>query len=70
MNTDILKGEWKKIKGEVKVQWGKLTDDDLTQIEGESEKLLGILQKRYGYSRDEATKEYDNFMARRKGKAA
>jgi uncharacterized protein YjbJ (UPF0337 family) len=70
MNTDILKGEWKKIKGEVKVQWGKLTDDDLTQIEGESEKLIGILQKRYGYSRDEAMKEYDNFLARRKDKAA
>jgi uncharacterized protein YjbJ (UPF0337 family) len=70
MNTDILKGEWKRIKGEVKVQWGKLTDDDLTQIEGEYEKLIGILQKRYGYSRDEAMKEYDNFMARRKGKAA
>jgi uncharacterized protein YjbJ (UPF0337 family) len=70
MNIDILKGEWKKIKGEVKVQWGKLTDDDLTQIEGESEKLIGILQKRYGYSRDEAMKEFDNFMASRKGKAA
>ncbi len=70
MNTDILKGEWKKIKGEVKVQWGKLTDDDLTQIEGESEKLIGSLQKRYGYSRDEAMKEYDNFMARRKSKKA
>jgi uncharacterized protein YjbJ (UPF0337 family) len=70
MNTDILKGKWKEIKGDVKAQWGKLTDDDVTQIEGESEKLIGTLQKRYGYSRDEAKKEYDNFMAKRKDKAA
>ena len=43
MNADILKGQWKEIKGEVKQKWGKLTDDDLTQIEGKEEQILGLL---------------------------
>ncbi len=63
-NTDILKGKWKEIKGDVKTKWGKLTDDDLTEIEGNTEKFAGILQKRYGYSKDEAEREYKNFMDR------
>jgi uncharacterized protein YjbJ (UPF0337 family) len=49
MNEDILEGEWKEIEGEVKQKWGKLTDDDLAQVEGKEEQLLGLLQKRYGY---------------------
>ncbi len=64
MNSDILKGKWKEIKGGLKNQWGKLTDDDVTQIEGKEEKLLGILQKRYGYTKDQAQKEYDAYMGR------
>ncbi len=64
MNADILKGKWKEIKGEVKTKWGKLTDDDLTEIEGHEDKLLGLLQKRYGYAKDEAEKEYKDFMDR------
>ncbi len=64
MNPEILKGKWKEIKGELKVKWGKLTDDDLTQIEGNAEKLLGLIQKRYGYSKDKAEQEYDEFIAR------
>ena len=51
MNEDILKGKWKEIKGEVKQKWGKLTDDDLAQVEGKEEQLLGLLQKRYGYAK-------------------
>lgn len=64
MNADILKGKWKEIKGGVKQKWGKLTDDDLTQIEGHEDKLLGLLQKRYGYSKDQAEKEYNEFVSR------
>jgi len=64
MNADILKGKWKEIKGEVKTQWGKLTDDDLTEIEGHEDKLVGLLQKRYGYAKDKAEKEYKDFMDR------
>jgi uncharacterized protein YjbJ (UPF0337 family) len=70
MNADILKGKWKEIKGDIKVKWGKLTDDDLTEIEGNMEKFVGILQKRYGYSRDEAEREYNEFMDRYEKRAA
>ena len=57
MNTDIAAGKWKQVKGEIKRQWGKLTDDDLDQIDGSTEKLTGIVQERYGKSRDEAERE-------------
>ncbi len=62
MNRDTLKGQWMQIKGKVKQQWGKLTDDDLTQIEGNSEMLIGKLQERYGYSREQAEREIDAQM--------
>jgi uncharacterized protein YjbJ (UPF0337 family) len=68
MNEDILKGKWKEIKGEVKVKWGKLTDDDLAQVEGNTEKLLGLLQQKYGYAKDKADQEYKDFIGRYKGK--
>ena len=64
MNEDILKGKWKEIKGEVKQKWGKLTDDDLTQIEGKEEQLLGLLQQRYGYAKEKAEEEYKGFIIR------
>lgn len=64
MNEDILKGKWKEIKGGVKQKWGKLTDDDLAQVEGVKDKLLGLLQKRYGYAREKAEQEYKEFIAR------
>ncbi len=61
----MFKGQWKEIKGEIKSRWGKLTDDDLMEIEGNQEKFVGLLQKRYGYSRDEAEKEYKEFLEHR-----
>ena len=64
MNTDILQGKWREMKGKVKEQWGKLTDDDLDKIEGKSEQLLGLLQQRYGYARDKAEEEYKRFTER------
>lgn len=63
MNEDILKGKWKQVKGEVKNFWGKLTDDDLTRLDGSSEKLAGVLQERYGYTKDQAHKEINNFLS-------
>lgn len=57
MNSDILKGRWKELKGEAKARWGKLTDDELQQIDGNFEKLVGAIQKTYGMGRDEAEKE-------------
>jgi uncharacterized protein YjbJ (UPF0337 family) len=67
MKKDVLKGKWKEMKGAIKEKWGKLTDDDLTELEGKEEKLLGLLQKRYGYTEDKAKKEYNDFIDRYKG---
>ena len=58
MNEDILKGKWLEIKGMVKEKWGKLTDNNLLEIEGKGGKLLGLLQKKYGYLRDKTELEY------------
>lgn len=63
MNSDILHGKWLQIRGEVKKQWGKLTDDDLDQVNGNMDKLTGILQERYGYSRQEAEEHVQHFMS-------
>ncbi len=62
MAQDMLKGAWKQLKGSAKEQWGKLTDDDLMQIDGNKDKLIGKLQQRYGYSRAQAEKDYDQWM--------
>jgi uncharacterized protein YjbJ (UPF0337 family) len=63
MNADVLKGQWHQLKGEVKSRWGKLTDDDLDRASGDTEKLIGRLQERYGYARDQAKREIDDFFA-------
>ena len=60
MNTDQLQGNWKQFKGKVKEQWGKLTDDDLTIINGQQEQLLGKLQERYGYTKEQAEREFSH----------
>jgi uncharacterized protein YjbJ (UPF0337 family) len=57
MNTDIVKGKWKQIRGQSKKWWGKLTDDDLDVIDGNRDLLIGRLQERYGYSKDRAAQE-------------
>lgn len=62
MNSDILQGKWKQLKGDIQTKWGELTNDDLDQIEGNQEKMLGILQERYGYAKDEARKQLDSFL--------
>jgi uncharacterized protein YjbJ (UPF0337 family) len=62
MNADILSGKWKQAKGEAKKQWGKLTDDDLVVIEGQQDKLIGLVQERYGYAREQAEHEVDDFI--------
>jgi uncharacterized protein YjbJ (UPF0337 family) len=59
---DILEGNWNQIKGKVKMQWGKLTDDDLAIINGEKDQLIGKLQERYGYDKARAEKEVGDFF--------
>ncbi len=61
MNWDVLKGNWKQFTGKVKQKWGKLTDDDLTAIGGKRDELVGRLQERYGYEKDQAERELDAF---------
>ena len=63
MNWDEIKGNWKQAKGSVKTQWGKLTDDDLTYIDGQRDRLVGRLQERYGITKDEAEREVDSMKA-------
>ena len=61
MNTDWMEGNWNIAKGKVKEKWGKLTDDDLDVIRGKRDQLIGALQKRYGYAREQAEREADEF---------
>ena len=64
MNEDTLKGQWKQLQGTLRRQWGKLTDDDVAQIEGNSEVLLGKLQERYGRSREQAEEDITRWLER------
>lgn len=58
MNNNILEGKWKQIRGQAKVWWGKLTDDDLEKVGGQYDKLIGLLQEKYGYTQQQAEEEY------------
>ena len=62
MNSDILKGKWNQVKGSIKQQWGDLTDNDIARIEGNYDEFVGVLQERYGYTRDRAQQEVDNYL--------
>lgn len=62
MNSDIIKGKWKHLKGSVQKQWGELTDDEVDQIEGDASKLSGLVQERYGKLKDEAEREVDEWQ--------
>ena len=62
MNWDRIEGNWKEYKGKVKAQWGKLTDDDITAVQGRREELEGRLQKTYGYAKDKANSEINTWL--------
>jgi len=64
MNNDILSGNWKQMKGKVKEQWGKLTDDDLDVAAGRRDQILGKIQERYGIAKDEAESQLKTFEER------
>ena len=61
MNQDRIEGRWKQLKGKVKEQWGKLTDDDLDVIAGRRDQLLGRIQQRHGLAREEADHQVRRF---------
>jgi uncharacterized protein YjbJ (UPF0337 family) len=62
MNWDQIKAEWKDLKGRARVQWGKLTDDDLAQAQGNREQLEAAVQKRYGVAKEEAQQQVDKWV--------
>ena len=64
MNQEQASGNWKIFKGKVKEQWGKLTDDDFTVLEGNREQLVGSVQKRYGIAKEEAERQVNEFRNR------
>jgi uncharacterized protein YjbJ (UPF0337 family) len=64
MNWDRIEGNWKQMKGQVRQQWGKLTDDDIDRLHGKREELEGLLQERYGLAKDEANRQIDDWSRR------
>ena len=62
MNEDILKGKWAQLKGHIKAQWGKLTDDEIDALDGRREQLVGKVQERYGIARDQAARDVDMWL--------
>ncbi|WP_426348605.1 CsbD family protein [Alloiococcus sp. CFN-8] len=61
MNKDILKGKWNQYKGEAKKKWGEFTDDELDQLNGERDIIVGKIQEKYGKSKEEAEREFDDW---------
>jgi uncharacterized protein YjbJ (UPF0337 family) len=62
MNWDKIAGEWKEAKGKLRAKWGKLTDDDLETIAGKKDVLIGRLQQRYGWKKDVAERDIDDYL--------
>jgi len=62
MNNDVFEGNWKQMRGQTKVWWGKLTDDDLEKVSGKYDIFVGVLQEKYGYSREQAENEIEKHV--------
>jgi len=62
MNDDILKGKWAQLKGRIKEQWGRLTDDEIDALDGRREQLVGMVQERYGIAKDQASRDVDTWL--------
>ena len=63
MDENVIKGQWKQIRGHAKEWWGKLTDDDLDVINGKLDQLIGKLQEKYGYTKEQAMRQIDDRVA-------
>ena len=64
MNWDVIQGKWKQLSGTIKQRWGKITDDELDQLGGHRDKLVGKIQERYGVQKDEAEKQVNEWETR------
>jgi uncharacterized protein YjbJ (UPF0337 family) len=62
ITRDELKGRWNEIRGRIKEKWGQLTDDELQQAEGNTDHLIGLIQRKTGEGREQITKFFDEFM--------
>lgn len=62
MNKDIFEGKWKQFKGSAKEKWGKLTDNDVDKVNGNYDQMVGMIQEKYGRSREEAEREVKDWM--------
>ncbi len=65
-NWEQIAGKWKQVKGEAKKKWGKLTDDELMQVEGNRDILVGKIQEKYGIAKEDANKQIDEWAAKLK----
>ena len=63
MNQDVFEGKWKEMRGQAKEWWGNLTDDDLERVGGKADQLVGLLQQKYGYTREAAEEEFNRRIA-------
>lgn len=64
MNKDIIQGHWTEVKGKLRQQWGKFTDDDISRLKGSTQELQGLLQQRYGYAKEKAQEQINDFVKR------
>lgn len=62
MNKDTMEGQWKQLSGKAKTAWGELTDDELVKTKGDAQQLAGLVQERYGRTREEAEREVKDFF--------
>lgn len=63
MNWDIVQGKWQQLKGAAQEKWGELTNDELDQVAGNRDQLIGKLQERYGWTKEQAEREVDDYFA-------
>lgn len=64
LNWDTIRGNWNQLKGQAKQEWGKLTDDDMMQLRGNRDELVGVIQERYGITREAAQRQVDDWASR------
>jgi len=62
VNWDVIKGKWSQLKGDARIQWGKITDDEWDQIAGNRDKLVGKLQEKYGWTREDTERRADQYF--------